>query len=356
MSGIPDCIRLCVINEELNLALRILEVAPVEMTSVDDTEENLMPVFKPFDQDGVINVRFEERYLTLASTIDLVPPEHRDGMTIYRVKPPNEYSRGNKLIYVRKRYVVVTSTGHSICSCLKGRHLGIQCQHVLAVARIYPNAVGFNIGHIHPHWISVPKRAEAQDRATVYLQRETGMEPDIIQLGPTNNIETLDLTFSLPVPGNTTPTTTPMQSADINNEDLSASTPGLLKRKFDGNFVKPPQTKTISHKRAQYAAAIDMVNRHWKQIENDPYECDRYLSQLDVDDEYDGCVGERLGTPGDKARTTQMALALTPHIPKRLGGRPRTSRIKSCLEGSVSKSKNKYKLSSPKRRYTRGFV
>ena len=43
-----------VMHQELALALRILDVSPVELTSsVDDSLEHVKPAFKLFDQDGV---------------------------------------------------------------------------------------------------------------------------------------------------------------------------------------------------------------------------------------------------------------------------------------------------------------
>src|SRR5204863_5688785 len=80
-----------------------------------------------------VNINFEDRNMTLAALIDIIPEDGRDTTVIYRVKPVDLYDSFNRKMYIRKRYIAVRTDGFSICSCLQGSNLGILCRHQLAV-------------------------------------------------------------------------------------------------------------------------------------------------------------------------------------------------------------------------------
>jgi hypothetical protein len=88
--------------------------------------------------------------MTLASILELVPMAEQSKALVYRVKPPDVYVSG-KLMYTRKRYVVIQQDGTATCTCLLGRHLGIPCQHFFAVLMKFTQH-GFNIRQVNLHW------------------------------------------------------------------------------------------------------------------------------------------------------------------------------------------------------------
>jgi hypothetical protein len=125
-----------------------------------------------------VNINFEDRYLTLAALIDLLPEDQRDSAVIYRVKPMDLFDAFRRKKYVQKRYVAVKKDGCSICSCLQSINYGILCRHQLAVMNKFRNEVGFNICQINDHWILPDKRDECG--SWIYCSHESeGESPQL---------------------------------------------------------------------------------------------------------------------------------------------------------------------------------
>ena len=100
----------------------------------------------------LVKIQYEDRYMTLAALIDLIPPQEQDSSIIYRVKPLNQFDRLQGLIHVKKRYVAVKADGYALCSCLQGVNLGIPCRHIFAVMNRHQETVRFHIGFFHVRW------------------------------------------------------------------------------------------------------------------------------------------------------------------------------------------------------------
>ena len=110
--------------------------------------------------------------MALQSVLQCVPTALHSTMSIYRVKPRNEYTPAGEVLYKRTRYVIIYQEGFALCTCLLGRHLGIPCSHFFAVMQRFPEKHGFNIAQVHQKWHNPFGRERCLDRPWIYL--ETG--------------------------------------------------------------------------------------------------------------------------------------------------------------------------------------
>ncbi|TMC19086.1 MAG: hypothetical protein E6J34_15615 [Chloroflexi bacterium] len=108
--------------------------------------------------------------MALQSVLQCVPTALHSTMSIYRVKPRNEYTPAGEVLYKRTRYVIIYQEGFALCTCLLGRHLGIPCSHFFAVMQRFPEKHGFNIAQVHQKWHNPFGRERCLDRPWIYLE------------------------------------------------------------------------------------------------------------------------------------------------------------------------------------------
>jgi hypothetical protein len=303
-----------------------------------------------------VNVRYEERYMTLSSIIDLVPPEYRDTSVIYRVKPPDEFDRFGRCVYTYRRFVAIRPDGQSICTCLLGRHLGIPCAHFFAVLRQFPQNE-FNISMVHPHWQLPDQRIRAQTRPFVHLRhtnapdaankQQTRMNPQ-----PPAAISAGSAIVAVPpahggIPPRANRTVTPPLRGHAVGTTLSTDPAAH----FQEMFMAPRQTHGPDAKRKNYTRVMELTKHLMKLIGDDDAHSHQIVLRLHSDIEY---VQEQQSIASYNVNIAPVSQprsivdGSTPEVPLPLDpvrvntpGRKRTSRLKSSLELSSPKKKRK---------------
>jgi hypothetical protein len=304
-----------------------------------------------------VNVRYEERYMTLSSIIDLVPPEYRDTSVIYRVKPPDEFDRFGRCVYTYRRFVAIRPDGQSICTCLLGRHLGIPCAHFFAVLRQFPQNE-FNISMVHPHWQLPDQRIRAQTRPFVHLRhtnapdaanrQQTRMNPQPpAAIGAGSAIGAVTPAHS-GIPPRANRTVTPPPRGHAVGTTLSTDPAAH----FQELFMTPRQTHHgPDAKRKNYTRVIELTKHLMKLIGDDDTLADRMLLRLHSDIEH---VQEQQSIASYDVNIAPVSQprpivdGSTPEVPLPLDpvrvntpGRKRTSRLKSSVELSSPKKRRK---------------
>ena len=263
--------------------------------------------------------------------MDLVPPHVRSSVVVYRVKPPSVYNTLGLVEYKRKRYVVIHSEGHEICSCLHGRHTGIPCRHFFAVVKYAKRPHGFNIAQVHEHWINPLLIGETRVRPWVYLQRDANGH------AVTRNTETLVQRVPL------------VHLDETHNTDFDPLQTGVLQEpesmiEFEGSYLTPRQVKSAITKRHAASGFKNEVDAFMK-TNNSPARQQTLTQQIAVANEQtreelrllNGVTWQEV--PVDHGGQPVILDPLK-HLQY---GRKQEARIKSGLEKSASKMKQSRK-------------